>query len=124
MHLNLYKYDNWYQVFPTRFCKAYLPLIPVFDLGAQLDSNAKIVPQSQSLENKTKISKIPTRKNIPQKQTNLNVLQKPKKNKENNKIVFTLALRKEEIVKEEIEYFASKLLCEQILLNFCGTFTC
>lgn len=38
---------EWYQVFPKRFCKAYLPLIPVFDLGAQLDSIAKIVPQSQ-----------------------------------------------------------------------------
>jgi len=34
--------------FPKRFCKAYLPLIPVFDLGAQLDSIAKFVPQSQT----------------------------------------------------------------------------
>lgn len=38
--------NEWYQVFPKRFCKAYLPLIPVFDLGAQLDSIAKFVPQS------------------------------------------------------------------------------
>lgn len=60
---------EWYQVFPKRFCKAYLPLIPVFDLGAQLDSIAKIVPQSQK---KKKILKQKQSINL----SNLNVLQK------------------------------------------------
>lgn len=46
--MHYYKINKMVSSFPKRFCKAYLPLIPVFDLGAQLDSIAKFVPQSQT----------------------------------------------------------------------------
>jgi len=56
--------------FPKRFCKAYLPLIPVFDLGAQLDSIAKFVPQSQTNQEVNKKRLATKTKTIREYQTN------------------------------------------------------
>jgi len=62
--------------FPKRFCKAYLPLIPVFDLGAQLDSIAKFVPQSQTNQEVNKKRLATKKQRIQMKKIKLNVLQK------------------------------------------------
>jgi len=79
--------------FPKRFCKAYLPLIPVFDLGAQLDSIAKFVPQSQTNQEVNKKRLATKKQRIQMKKIKLNVLQKRQNKSEKKNFPFDNADR-------------------------------
>jgi len=88
--------------FPKRFCKAYLPLIPVFDLGAQLDSIAKFVPQSQTNQEVNKKRLATKKQRIQMKKIKLNVLQKRQNKSEKKIFPLTMPIRDESAAKVKL----------------------